>query len=152
MKGWRTVQEHPVKSEAAHGLDEGTEFDRLAHVTVGAEVVAGDHVRILARRRENDDWQHAGALVRPQAFQHAQAIELGELQVQQNHCGNARSIASGMLAAAEQEFYGLDAVAHDDDVMCQVVLAKAEQRQLLVVGIVFHQQNKSIRHHCPHQS
>jgi len=45
----RPIQEHPVQSEAADRVDERAELDGFAHVAVGAEVVARDHVGVLAR-------------------------------------------------------------------------------------------------------
>ncbi len=152
MKRRRTIEKDPIESEIADGFDEGAEFDGLADVAVRPEVVARDHIRVLAGRGEDNHGQHAGTFVRSQALQDTQAVKFGKLEVQQDHGGHAGGVASGVLAVAEQEFNGLDTVADHDDVMGQAVLAQTEQRQLLVVGIVFYQQNKSIRHHCPRQS
>ena len=54
-----------------------------------------------------------------------------------------------VLAVAEQEFDRFDAVAHHDDVVRKIVLAQAEQRQLLVVRIVLDQQNVALAHRPP---
>ena len=59
-----------------------------------------------------------------------------------------RNVAAGVRAVAEQEFDRLDAVAHHHDLVREIVLAQAEQRQLFVVPVVLDQQNVALAH-CP---
>src|SRR5215216_5880162 len=79
--GRRLVQAQPVELELLHGPDELLEVHRLAHVAVGAQTVAVEHVLQLLRRGQDDNGQEAGTLAGPQAPQDLQPIYLGQLEV-----------------------------------------------------------------------
>jgi hypothetical protein len=51
-----------------------------------------------------------------------------------------------MAALAEDELDRFRAVAHHDDLVRHLGLAQRAHRQLLVVGIVFHQQDHLVGH------
>src|SRR5688572_13801580 len=84
--GWGgAVEDEPVEAELADAVHELQEVDRLAHVAVGAEAVAVQEVTLFVGRGEDDDGQVLGALVGAEAAQHLQAVELGQLEVEQHH-------------------------------------------------------------------
>src|SRR5207237_1243897 len=130
---WR-VEDEPVDPELAHGLDELAEVDRLADVAVRAQAVAGDDVLLFAGRGEDHDRQQARAGVGPDAPQHLEAVDLGELQVEQHELG--RGGAPGVGAGAEQPVEGLGPVAGQEDLVLDVVLRERAAGQRLVGGVV----------------
>ena len=60
------------------------EVHRLADVAVGAKPVAFQPILILDRRRENDDRQELRSRIGADSLQHLVAVELRQLQIQQN--------------------------------------------------------------------
>ena len=73
-------------------------------------------------------------------LQHFQAVDLGQLQVQQHH-GRVAGHAVLVLAATVQVVQRLGAVASHDDVVGQLALGEGRQRQLEIFQIVFDQQD-----------
>src|SRR5436190_16011358 len=67
------VEKYPVQPELRHRVRELSEYDRLPHVAVGAELVAAQHVFIFARRRENHHGNQPGAGVGAQLLQNLEA-------------------------------------------------------------------------------
>src|SRR5438093_547591 len=131
------VQDQPVEPELAHGLHELAEVDRLADVAVGPEAVAVDDVPLLLGRREDDDGQQPGPGVGPDAAQDLHAVDLRQLEVEQDDYGNHR--VALVRAGAEDAVERLDSVVRYDDRVLDVVLRQGTPRQRLVVGVVLHQ-------------
>ena len=140
------VDQDPVHPELGDRAREGGEVDRLAHVAVRAGLVAAQHVLVLARRGEDDHGDEPGARIGAYAVQHVDAVELGKLEIEQDHGGHRRRLAPGVLARSEQEVDRFLAVPRDDDAVGDVGLSQRAQRQLLVVRVVFDEHDRLFHH------
>ena len=49
MQRRRAIQQYPIEAEAAHSVDKCAEFDRLAHVAIGAKVVARENISAIRK-------------------------------------------------------------------------------------------------------
>jgi hypothetical protein len=105
---------------------------------------APKHVLVLAGGGEHHHRDQPAARVGAQALQHVQAAQLGQLQVEQDHGRHAPGVAARELPRAEDELERLAAVARDHHLVGD--LAQRAHGQLLVVGVVFHQQDEFVRH------
>ena len=65
----------------------------------------------------------------------------GSLRSNSTTWGSAAEVAAGVLAGRKEVIERFDAVANDDDVVGDLVLAKGAQRQIDVVRIVFDEKN-----------
>lgn len=54
MRGRRLIPDQPIKPKELYSLSKILEIYRLANVTVGTRLVAGDHLIFFYRRSEND--------------------------------------------------------------------------------------------------
>jgi len=133
------IEHQPIEPELAHGFDERVEIHRLAHIAVDAELIAGDDVALFVRRGEDGYRQQRGAGIGAQALQDLQAVDLGQLEIEQDQLRLDQGIAPGMVAGAKQIIQRLGAIARDDDLVQNIALAQRAQRKRLVVRIVFHQ-------------
>src|SRR5436189_61951 len=70
LSGRPLIEEHPVDTELTDRCGKGREVYRLAHVAVRSELVASQHVFILARGRENDDGDGFRASIGAHALEH----------------------------------------------------------------------------------
>ena len=82
-----------------------------------------------------------GTRVGLDAPEHLHAVDQRQLQVQQDHLGTILDLAVGVRAGAEDELQGLRPVAHDMDVIGEVVLLERMECQFHVVGIVLDEQD-----------
>jgi hypothetical protein len=85
----------------------------------------------------------AGPGVVPDAAKHLDAVDLGELQVEQHDLGE--EVGVGEIVE------GLDPVAHDDDVVPHIGPAQRAEGERLVVGVVLRDEDHPAanRHVCP---
>jgi len=74
----------------------------------------------------------------PQALEHLQTVDLGQLEVQQDQLRQRRRGRAGVRAGAQQVIQRLHAIVGHDHVVLDVVLLQRAQREQLVVGIIFH--------------
>src|SRR5208282_512113 len=81
------VQEKPVHTHLLDGLHELVEVDRLDDVAVHAQAIALDDIPVLLRRGEDDNRRHARAFVRLQRLDDLEAVDLRQLEVQEDHAG-----------------------------------------------------------------
>src|SRR5438128_2912576 len=102
----RLVEGQPVDPELADRLREDREVHGLAHVAVGAQVVALDDVALLARRAEDDDGDAAGVLVLAKDLQHLQAIDSGPLQVVEEQPRQPLAVTGAPRLVAEGQRLG----------------------------------------------
>src|SRR5882672_9246093 len=141
LSGGVLIEEHPVNTKLAHRFGKGRELYRLAHITIRAELVAPQHVFVLARGRKNDDRDGFRAWIGAHELEHVESTQLGKLEVEHDHCGHLRGIAPGVSAGAEEEIYRFAAVASDDNLVREVGLAQRAQRKFLVARIVLDEEN-----------
>src|SRR4029077_17531219 len=113
----------------------------LDDVVVGPERVRRGDVGLLARRREHDHGEATGARVGPEPPQHLEAVDLGELQVEQDHTRHDADLVPRMAAVAEKKVQRLGAVACHEHLVRDVALLEGPQRELLVVRVVLDQQD-----------
>ena len=66
---------------------------------------------------------------------------LGSFRSSRTICGTIVDIASRVRSGAEEVVHRLDAVARHHDFVGDVVLAQRAQRERLVVGVIFDQQD-----------
>src|SRR3989454_2773040 len=142
----RLVEQQPVHPQLADGIREGAEFDRLSHVAVGADLVAPEHVFILARRGQH----HHGNQFRPgigaQLLQYLEAAQFRQFQIEENDRGHALEVAPCVLAPAEDELERLVTVARDDDFVRYFSLPQRAQGELLVIGVVLDDHDHFLGH------
>src|SRR3546814_5658641 len=104
---------------------------------------------LLLRGGENDHRQNVGPLVGSDPPQHLEAVDFGQLEIEQYHLRQISHVAACIVAAAEQVVERLGAIAGNDHRIADVVLAEGPQRERLVVRIVFDQQNRLLEHVRP---
>src|ERR1043165_3021254 len=146
QEGWRFVQNEPVQAQRAHGLGKLRESNRCEDVAVAAQPVPVADVVFLLRRGQDDHRQQTRALVGAHPAKHFQTIDLGELQVQQDERRRHPGITSGKGAGAEQIIQRLGAVTNQHHLVEDVPLLQSADRQVGVVGVVFHEQNDLVLH------
>src|SRR6266700_8172269 len=135
------VQEQPVHAEGPGRLLELIEVDRLDDVAVDAQPVALDQVTLLARRGQHHDRDGAGPLVLLDPLQNLEAVDEGQLDVEQDHVRLVFDVARGVATRAEDVLERLLPVAHDLDPVRQVIPAQLVEGQRLVVGVVLEHQD-----------
>src|SRR5690349_10347364 len=137
----RLVDEQPVQAELFGRLGEFHEVDWLAHVAVGAEAVTVDDVALLVGGGENHNRQQSCALVRANALQHLQPVDLGQLQIEQDDSRQLRRRSAPLRAEEVDE--GLYAVLRHDDFVRDVVGLERPHREGDIVGVILYEQNLS---------
>src|ERR1700730_1053159 len=137
----RLVEEHPVEPHLLHGVAELLEVHGLHDIAVDAQAVALDEVTLLARGGHHDHGDHAGRRIRLDASEDLEPVDLGQLEVQEDHLRPIVLLAACVGAAAEDVVQGLRPVPHDVDPVRQVVLAEGVEGQLDVVGIVLDEED-----------
>src|SRR5207244_10345281 len=130
------VQKQPVHAEGTGRLLELIEVDRFDDVAVDAQPVALDQVALFARRGQHDDRDGAGSLVRLDPLENLQAVDIGQLDIEQDHVRLFLDIARGVATRTEDVLDRLLPVAHDPDPVRQVILCELVEGQRLVVGVV----------------
>src|SRR5262249_10522401 len=90
--------------------------------------------------------QQVGARVGTDVLENLEAVEPGQLEVEQHDLGEVARVAPGVGAGREQEVERLGAVTRHLDVVADLVLAEGAQGQLDVVGVVLDQQDEAIAH------
>jgi hypothetical protein len=141
LAGRLLIEEHPVDTKLTDRCGKSRELYRLAYITIRAELVAPQHVFVLARGRKNDDRDGLRARIGAHALEHVESTQLGKLEIEHDHCGHLRRIAPGVFAGAEEEIDRLAPVAGDDDFVREVGLAQRAQRKFLVSRIVLDEEN-----------
>src|SRR5690606_38727483 len=95
----------------------------------------------------------ASAFLCPHLLEHAEPVQFRQLQVEQDDQRHGRAVASRMPAAAKQKLNGFHSIPDDDDFARGTAPAQAEQRQLLVIRVVFNEQDETLAHgplSCPY--
>ena len=131
------AQKMPSCWTACHEL---AELHRLHDVGIDAELVELDQVRRLARGGQHHDRNRAAVVVGLDGLQHLEAVDLRHLDVEQDH-DRVAARARSKCAPAVQVVQRLRAVAHDHDLVGEVVLVQRRQRELDVAQVVFHEQD-----------
>src|SRR6266571_8577314 len=90
----RLVQYEPVQPELLHRHRELDEVHGLADVGVAAQAVAADQVLLFPGRGEDDNGEAAQRLGLAYAPQHFQAVQFGQLQVQENQRRQGARVAA----------------------------------------------------------
>ena len=139
--GARLVQEEPEEPQRLGRFGELREVHGLAHVGVGAQRVAAQDVLVLLGRGEDDDRQELRALVGADAAQDLQAVDLRQLQVEQDDGWKLAGISARVRSGAEEVVERGGPVARDDDLVRDAALLEGQDRQLLVAGVVFDEQD-----------
>jgi hypothetical protein len=134
--GWRLIQDEPVESELASGLDKLLEIYGLTNIGVCAKGVAANDVFLLARRGEDHNRQESSELIGADFLKDFQAVELGEIQVEEHYLRKIGGITAGMGASPKEKVEGLGPVTADDYSVADVVLAEGTQRKRRIVGII----------------
>ena len=75
------------------------------------------------------------------SFDKLQAVDLRQLEVEQNETRGSIEAAAGERPTAEEEIERFGAVAHQVDLVGQLALFERVDGELRVGGIVFHQQD-----------
>src|SRR5712691_727884 len=73
LSGRLLIEEHPVDTKLTDRIGKGRELHRLAHIAVRAELVAPQHVFVLARGRKNDDRDGFRARIGAHALEHVES-------------------------------------------------------------------------------
>src|ERR1700704_4463975 len=141
LSGRVLIEEYPVDTKLADRFGKGRELHRLAHIAVRAELVAAQHVFVLARRRKNDDRDGFRAWIGAHVLEHVESTQLGKLEVEHDHCGHLRRIAPSVSAGAEEESDRFAPVASDDNFVREIGLAQRAHRKFLVARIVLDEEN-----------
>src|SRR5688572_10775274 len=110
-------------------------IDRFDHISVAAEIITLTEVRFFAGRSQHDDGQFRKTGIGPNLAQNFDAIELGNLDVEKNNDGRVAA-PLGVGAAAEDIIERFGAVAHDIDLVGEVILGKGLERHLDVIFAV----------------
>ena len=135
-----SIQSQPKQSEAPSRLDEIGVVDGLANVAVGSESVAAGNVLLLLRGGHDDNWKRARPGILPQPAQHLEAVEKGEVQIEQ-HDGWCFATRSDEGSRHEEVIECFDPVPGHNDLTMNTGLLECPNGQLGVVWIVLHEQN-----------
>lgn len=131
------IHREPVETELTHGVDELVEIDGFADVGICAQLVALDDVSLFVRRRQHHDGKRLGRRLLANLCENLEAGDLGQLQVEQDE---VREASSG--ACAEEVIDRFRAVAGNSNDVRHFALPHRAERQLLVVRVVFHQEDR----------
>ncbi|MCZ7654294.1 MAG: hypothetical protein M5R42_08370 [Rhodocyclaceae bacterium] len=97
------VEIEPVPAEQFDGFSQPAIIEGLANVAVGAQQGSRAHVTLLGRCRQDHNRQQAGAGVLPQFSQDFQAVDLGQVQVDERHAGEIVAAAIGIGIAGKKD-------------------------------------------------
>src|SRR4029077_14911557 len=131
--GWLLFQEHPVQSHLGDGPGERLEIHGVDDVAVGTQSVRRRDIGFLVGRREDDDRQRLGPLIGPEPPQNLEAVDLRELQIQEDYAGRDADVTERMRLVTEEEVERLRAVARHEDLVREVAGAEGPQGELHVV-------------------
>jgi hypothetical protein len=88
--------------------------------------------------------QQLGAFVSANPAEHFEAVHLGQLEIQQHDRRQRFRVVALSRDAAVQDRERLGTVARNDHFVGDTALLEREQRQFLVAGIVFDQQDQLV--------
>ena len=95
----RFVEHQPVQAQDARGFDKLIEIDRFDDVTIDAQIITLDDVALLLRRGQDDDRDFSSPRIGFDLAQHFQAVDLGQLEIEENDFGRrfdrARGVSTG---------------------------------------------------------
>jgi hypothetical protein len=115
---WRAfVDDQPVESELPCGFCELIELDRLADIAITPRAVTPQDVLLLVRGGQDDHGDELGPIVGSDTVQNLQAIDLRELEVEQDDFGEH---ALGVRATCEEVVERFRPITHDDDLVSEV--------------------------------
>ena len=103
-------------------------MDRLPDAAVGAQLVALGQLARVVRRGQDNHWSGAGSAVGANGAQHLEAVQLGQLELEQDQPGRCRATAAAVSASAEKEVERLFAVPGDADLRVASQLAQRAER------------------------
>jgi hypothetical protein len=119
LSGRLLIEEHPVDAKLTDRFGKGRELYRLAYIAIRAELVAPQHVFVLARGRKNDDGDGFRAWIGAYKLEHA----------------------PGVSAGAEEEIDRFAPVPSDDNFVHEIGAAQRAQRKFLIGRIVLDEEN-----------
>src|SRR6185436_13853485 len=131
----------PVESHVGDRAGKCLEIDRFDDVAVGTQAVRPRDVGLLARRGEHDNRNALGPSLLLEAAQHLEAVDLRELQVEQDHLGDDPDLPQRMRPITEEELQGLGAVMAHKHLIREIPLLECPEGQLRVTRIVFDEQD-----------
>ena len=123
------------------GLGKPGKICRLDDATVRATHVTGDDIALGHGGGEGNHGQETRAAVGADAVEDFKAVELGQIQIEQDDSGLLRGVPPGKRAGGEEIIQSLRPIAHDVDKMVQVVLLKGAQGEQHVVRVVLDEEN-----------
>src|SRR5207302_1730199 len=135
--GRKAVEQHPVEAQRTDGVGELLKIDGLDDVAVDPQVIAGLEIVILVRRGQHDHGDLLGPRIRLDPAEHFDSIDLGELQVEEDHPWDP----AGFRAVGEEKFHRLRPVPGHLDMIGDAVLPQRADGHLRVARVVFHQQD-----------
>jgi hypothetical protein len=135
------VEKKPVHSELLDRLGKLLEIDRLHDVAVDAQMVTFNHVILFLGGGKYDDGNGPGVRIVLDAVQNLQAVDLGELEVEEYELGRILDVASLMNSLAEEKVEGFRAVAGHLDTIGDIGLAQGAKGEFQVLGRILHNQN-----------
>ncbi len=109
------VEVEPVVAEQLDGLAQAAVVEGLAHVAVGAQQGCGAHVALLGRSRQDHHRQQTGARVFAQFPQDFEAVDLGQVEVEERHPRQVVAAAVGVGVAGKEIVQSLHAIAAKRD-------------------------------------
>jgi hypothetical protein len=133
------IQNEPIKTQLKHGLHELIEIHRLADIAIGPEAVTTEAVLLFHGRGQDDHGEELGTLIGAKPAKDLEAIQLGELQVQEDDLRSDPGVPAGETAGAIEIVERFDTVVGHDHFIPDVVLAKGAKRERFVVRIVLDQ-------------
>jgi hypothetical protein len=84
---------------------------------------------------------NGGSAVGSDFAKDAEAVDLGELEVQEDQCGDLSDVPALVGASANEIVQGFQTVFGDDKGVCDPGFFKGASGELDVAGIVFNQEN-----------
>src|SRR6267378_658101 len=135
------IQQQPVETDVGDGAGECLEIHRLHDVAVRPQAIGARDVGLLARRREHHHGDPLGAILFLEPPQHLEAVDLGELQIQEDDLGDDADLAQAVRSVPEKEVKSFRTIAAHEHLVGEVALLERPQRQLRVARIVFDQQD-----------
>ena len=120
------IDDEPVIAEVLYDFLEFAKIYWLLNVTIHAELIPFDHIALLAGRGHHDDRHGTGARVVFEFFEHFQAIELRQLQIEKNHLGWIIEMPLGIGISAKKEVQCLLAVTRDMNFVAEIVFTQRQ--------------------------
>src|SRR5215475_7765155 len=117
------------------------EIDRLDDVAFCAEAAALIDITVALRSGQDDNGNGECTRIGLEPAQHFDAVDLGQVEIQQDHERQGLRLSFEISAGAKQKIERLSAIARDAHRIGHAGASKSANSEFSVIRIIFHQKN-----------